>query len=168
MIPERQLKDRHWFSGAQVEYDFYDILSQVLEEIDSGAELHVGTDSDPKGKQISFVTVIALYHPGRGGKYFWSREKISKSEVPSLRKRLELETSHSLEIAQILRDMYGDLNIAVHLDCNSDPSAGSSVCQKNLQSYVLGMGFRPVIKPESWAASCLADKKTKNAFTNAA
>jgi len=119
MIPERQIKDRHWFSGAQVEYDFYDILSQVLEEIDSGAELHVGTDSDPK-------------------------------------------------IAQILRDMYGDLNIAVHLDCSSDPSAGSSVCQKNLQSYVLGMGFRPVIKPESWAASCLADKKTKNAFTNAA
>ncbi len=168
MIPDKNLTDRHWFSGAQVEYGFYEIVDQVLEEIENGAELHVGTDSDPKGKQVSFVTVIALYRPGHGGKYFWSREKISKSEVPSLRKRLELETSHSLEIAQTLRDLHGDLNIAVHLDCNSDPSAGSSVCQKNLQSYVLGMGFKPVIKPESWAASCLADKKTKNAFTSAA
>ena len=168
MIPDKNIQDRNWFSGAQVEYDFNEIIDQVLEEISSGAELHVGTDSDPKGKQVSFVTVIALYRPGHGGKYFWSREKIMKSSVPNLRKRLELETSHSLEVAQTLRDRNESLDISVHLDCNSDPSAGSSVCQKSLQSYVQGMGFKPIIKPESWAASCLADKKTKNAFTNAA
>jgi predicted RNase H-related nuclease YkuK (DUF458 family) len=168
MTQDRNVQDRNWFSGSQVEYAFDDVLVQVMEEISSGAELHVGTDSDPKGKQVSFVTVIALYRPGHGGKYFWSREKISKSTVPNLRKRLELETSHSIEIAQTLRDFSQDLDISVHLDCNSNPSAGSSVCQKSLQSYVQGMGFRPIIKPESWAASCLADKKSKNAFTTAA
>jgi hypothetical protein len=168
MTQDRNVQDRNWFSGSQVEYAFGDVLVQVMEEISNGAELHVGTDSDPKGKQVSFVTVIALYRPGHGGKYFWSREKISKSTVPNLRKRLELETSHSIEIAQTLRDFSQDLDISVHLDCNSNPSAGSSVCQKSLQSYVQGMGFRPIIKPESWAASCLADKKSKNAFTTAA
>ena len=164
---DNTLQDRSWFSGSQDSVSFDSVVEEVVRETANGAELHVGTDSDPKGKQVLFATVIALYHPGKGGKYFWSRERVPKNAVPNLRSRLELETTHSLEIAQTLREIL-QADIAVHLDCNSDPSAGSSTCQKSLQSYVLGMGFRPIIKPESWAASCLADKKTKHAFTNAA
>jgi predicted RNase H-related nuclease YkuK (DUF458 family) len=136
-------------------------LSEITDMIDEHCEVFVGSDSQLTSGVWIFASVICLYWPGRGGKYFFKRDKRVKSTYSCLEDRLLSEVHSSVLIAEQLRQTRPDLSIHVHADIASSPNNKSYKVAKLAQSYITGMGFLPTIKPDAWAAATIADKLTK-------
>ena len=157
IIPDKS----EWFSGSGKLVT----LSQICEEIissDPCAEIYVGTDSDPSRKKVAFVTGVVIRYPGNGANYYWSRRYIDSNEFFNLGHRLELEVADSIIIASLLRKETRREKIIIHVDCSSEPGNASFEFLNRITSYSKAMGFVTVVKPDSWAASSVADKHAKS------
>lgn len=143
-----------------------EISSFVHEEPGSFYRLVIGSDSQIKSigkkKETDFVTAIVIHRQGRGARYFWHRDKVSKA--PVLRDKIYTETQRSLEVA---RDLVPELRKAVspvkydleiHIDVG--PLGQTRDMIKEVVGMVNGNGFTAKTKPESWGASSVADKHT--------
>ena len=153
----------NWYSGSGQLFLFEQILDILNEQNNKKKEIHVGTDSDPNGKKYSFVTGIAILYDGDGdgSRYFWTKRKFNSTQFPTLRSRLELETYHSICVADMLRNNLNTNNICLHIDISSDPKNKSQKHLKSLKNYASSMGFEVKIKPNSWAATSIADRHAK-------
>jgi hypothetical protein len=150
-----------WFCGSGEPAT----LSQIYEEIISSgpsSEIYVGTDSDPSRKKVAFVTGVVIRYPGSGANYYWSRRYIDSSKFFNLGHRLELEVVDSIVVASLLREETGRKKITIHADCSSKPGNASFEFLNRITSYSKAMGFVTVVKPDSWAASSVADKHAKS------
>ena len=159
--PERII----WHSGAGNPYSFYEIVEEIkaARKTNEFLELHIGTDSDPNGKKYAISTGIALRNPGKGGNYFWSRSFLNPKFTSNIGVRLEREVTDSLIVAEELKKMLNtEMKIVIHVDCNTQLNHASGKYAKQLTSYAVGMGYLVKIKPDSWAASSLADKHAKS------
>ena len=78
----------------------------------------------------------------------------------SLRERMILEVSKSVEVAYALCDLLDryDIGLEVHADINTDPHFQSNTALKEAMGYILGMGFVFKAKPDAFASSSCADK----------
>ena len=91
----------------------------------------------------------------------------------NLYSRISYETQLSIQTANSLREytssMSNDLNISIHLDVSSEKAkAKTSKYSNNLINLVKAYDFPNVeVKPNSWAASSVADKYTKGFQSNA-
>ena len=158
------LTDYNWYSGSGQEVSIAHILEDITQSkiINNLIEIHVGTDSDPNGSKFTNATGIAIRFPGNGCRYYWTKTHLDPYTHKSLMVRLNAEVTQTIFIADALRNNLSDsFNIIVHIDCNPDPKHLSGKYVKQLKSYALGMGFEVVVKPNSWAASCIADKHAK-------
>jgi len=146
-------------------------LTKIIKEIsdfinqDSQDEykLIVGTDSNG-GKKTDFVTAIIVYRVGRGGRYFWKKTNGGKV-YHTLRDRIHQEVTLSLGTAQ---DLIGKLGVSlkniselnydfqIHIDVGRKGPTREMI--KEVVGMVRGNGFKAKIKPESYAASSVADK----------
>lgn len=136
-------------------------LSDIINQIDNTCEVFVGSDSQLNSGFWIFASVICLYWPGRGGKYFFKRYKKCRSEYSCLEDRLLSEVHSSVTVADEIRQNKPWLQIHVHADIASSPKEKSNKVAKLAQSYISGMGFSATIKPDAWAAATIADKLTK-------
>jgi predicted RNase H-related nuclease YkuK (DUF458 family) len=136
-------------------------FSEIVNKIDNVCEVFVGSDSQLLSDSWMFATVVCLYWPGRGGTYFFTRDKKEKSSYASLGDRLMSEVYSSVMIADQIRQLRPDLKINVHADIGSCPTSKSNKFAKLAESYIKGMGFNPSIKPDAWAAAAVADKLTR-------
>lgn len=136
-------------------------LSDIIDQIDDSCEVFVGSDSQFASGVWVFASVICLYWPGRGGRYFFKRDKRSKSTYACLEDRLLSEVHNSVTVADQIRQTRPQLNIHVHADIASNAQNKSNRVAKIAQSYISGMGFSPTIKPDAWAAATIADRLTK-------
>lgn len=135
--------------------------------------LSIGTDSQVESNETIFVTAIHLHKVGRGATGFFTTQIFPRA-IRSLREKIYYETSKTLEIASwftnekmdkmvecILTTMGrpGDIHFEFHLD------VGTAGPTRELINEMVAManstGFEPKIKPESYAASCYADRYTK-------
>ena len=130
-------------------------LIEILKAPD--AEVYVGSDSHLIGGLWQFATVLCIYYPGRGGRYFISKEKRTKSEYRSLRDRLFAESMASVNLATQINDLTGIVP-TIHLDVSNNLAEGSGRFAGELSSTCRAMGFPVEIKPNSWASSTIADK----------
>jgi predicted RNase H-related nuclease YkuK (DUF458 family) len=121
-------------------------------------EIFIGTDSQVRGTKTKFVTVVAAYEPGNGGRAIARSAKVEN--LPDLRTRLLQETWFSIDLALKLSKEL-DQRITIHCDVNSNPIYKSGQYKNEVQGYVKGFGFDCQIKPNAWAASCVADGLTK-------
>lgn len=153
-------KKANWFSADGEPIKLSEIYQKIINS-GSCTEIHVGTDSDPGGKRIAFVTGIVIRYPGNGANYFWSRSYIPATDFFGLGHRLETEIADSLIVAELLRLNTGREKITIHADCSVDPKHASSQYAQRITSYAKGMGYVPLLKPDSWAASSVADKHAK-------
>lgn len=146
-------------------------LTKVAEEIagfisqdpQARYRLIVGTDSNGE-KQANFVTAIIVYRIGRGGRYFW--KKFNEGKIyHTLRDRIYKEVSISIEMAQDLlsqlkfslkSDCLTDYDFQIHIDVGRKGPTREMI--KEVIGMVRGNGFKAKIKPESYAASNVADK----------
>ncbi len=128
--------------------------------------LVIGTDSQLKRlnghSECDFVTAIVIHRMGRGARYFWNKEKVRKPFV--LRDKIYAETMKSLEIAHMLvPDLRSAISPAKYdLEIHIDVGALGPTRQmiREVVGMVTGNGFVAKTKPESWAASSVADKYT--------
>jgi len=138
----------------------------VRKEPQSYYRLIIGTDSQVKNtngaSEVDFVTAIVIHRKGSGARYFW--RKVKEYKKPVLREKIYTETMISLNIAQ---DVVPDLRRAVspakydleiHIDVG--PLGPTREMIKEVVGMVNGNGYEAKIKPQSWAASSVADKHT--------
>jgi predicted RNase H-related nuclease YkuK (DUF458 family) len=149
------------FSGESIELPIRDAVEEAIRrESASGSRLKVciGTDSQVRAGETEFATVIVFLREGRGGFMFLHTEK---STIPySLRERMLVEVSKSIEIAYELCGLFTEYDVAmeVHADINTNPNFRSNEALREATGYILGMGFAFKAKPEAFASSCCADK----------
>src|SRR6188768_3426955 len=93
----------------------------ILREKEMGHELKVciGTDSQVKGKQTEFATVIVFIRKGKGG-FMYIRSEISLQKM-SIKQRMLMEVAKSIEVAYALCPIFTRFNVdmEVHADINT-------------------------------------------------
>lgn len=116
-------------------------------------KIYIGSDSQVRGTDVKYSTVICLWDVGHG---VW--EAYSTIKIPRLYdrfSRLWNEVQRSLEVAEMLKDI-GD--VIVHMDFNSDPNYASYKLYDAGMGLVKSMGYEAAGKPDSWAATCGANR----------
>jgi uncharacterized protein len=148
-------------NGQLIEGSIEDEVRQtVLREKEAGNELKVciGTDSQAKGKDTDFATVIVFVRKGKGGFMYIRNETTSQKMY--IKERMLLEVGKSIEVAYALCrifTMYG-VDMEVHADINTNPNFKSNDALKEAMGYIQGMGFAFKAKPEAFASSSCANK----------
>jgi predicted RNase H-related nuclease YkuK (DUF458 family) len=137
-------------------------IKQIKDLDSKGYEVFVGTDSQIIKRKISIVTCVCLWKEGVGSKIFLMKERVRKKNYPSLWSRMELEAMRSIELAGELERII-DSSIEVHLDLGTELAVSKSAAyMKPLRSMVEAQGYKCEVKPNSWAASAVADRWAKN------
>lgn len=149
------------FNGDPIELPITDAVeSAIKRETEKGYRLKVciGTDSQVKGKETEFATVICLPPEGQGGFMFIHNEKTLQSFT--IKERMLTEVARSIEIAYELCHLFTryDVDMEVHADINTNPQFKSNDALKEAMGYILGMGFAFKAKPEAFASSSCANK----------
>lgn len=137
-----------------------EVRNVIVREKESGHELKVciGTDSQVKGKETEFATVIVFIRKGKGGFMYIHNE--TTCQKMSIKQRMLLEVSKSIEVAYALCNLFTIYNVdmEVHADINTNPNFKSNDALKEAMGYILGMGFAFRAKPHAFASSNCANK----------
>ena len=136
-------------------------IKEIAKLIHELTHVMVGTDSQLVGGSWNIATAICLYTPGKGGRVFYKREKKERSTYQNLDGRLLDEVYRSVTAADEIKNLCPNAKINIHADIASDPGCSSNKAAKSALSFISGMGFSAIIKPDSWAASSVADKIAK-------
>ncbi|MBL7683169.1 MAG: ribonuclease H-like YkuK family protein [Flavipsychrobacter sp.] len=136
------------------------VENTIIRETNAGWKLKVciGTDSQVRGGETEFATVIVFLREKHGGFMYICNEKTRQQY--SIKERMLVEVAKSIEIAYELCDLFNkyDVDMEVHADINTNPQFKSNEALREAMGYILGMGFAFKAKPEAFASSCCADK----------
>ena len=148
-------------SGERIKIPIADEVTNVLKrEQEAGHEMKVciGTDSQVKGKETEFATVIVFIRKGKGG-FMYIHNEITKQRM-SIKQRMLMEVGKSVEIAYALCNIFSrySVDMEVHADINTNPNFKSNDALKEAMGYIVGMGFAFKAKPEAFASSNCANK----------
>jgi len=140
-----------------------ELSSFILKEPQAIYQLIVGTDSEGKDENPSFVTAIVIHRKGKGGRFFY--KKIKTKRKFTFRERIYEETMISLKLATRLREALEKKlkkinpknfkNLEIHTDIGQTGDTKEMI--KEIVGMVKGTGFEVKIKPESFGASVVAD-----------
>lgn len=119
----------------------------------------IGTDSESFNELTDFVTAIIVYRKGNGGRYFWRRQEFKN--IKSLRQKIIQEVMISLETAQIILKALKNLNspqfdFEIHVDIGKNGQTKAMISE--VVSMIRAYNFSAKTKPESYAASTIADR----------
>jgi len=143
-----------------------ELVGFMNDEPDYFYRLVVGTDSRSgklaKSKTLPFVSAVVIHRKGKGGRYFWQKNKVDK--IGSLRDKIYTETLLSIQLAEKLvprltKKLNGQrYKLEIHIDVGDVGPTREMI--KEVVGMVNGNGFTAKTKPESYGASCVADKHT--------
>jgi len=142
-----------------------DILNFMKEEPKMKYKLIIGTDSgngDYLTKKSDFVTAIVIHKIGKGGRYFWQKNK--KGKISTLRNRIYQEATLSLDLAQELLkklrnhagNKWSSYDLEIHVDIGKGGPTREMI--KEIVGMIEGNGFAAKIKPQAYGASSVAHK----------
>ena len=153
-----------------MKFDIDEIKKYIIENPD--ARIIIGGDSQRNSKKKKnkeskkwsrFVTCVIVYRKDKNKIFYEVSREIdidSKPNKPYL--RMMQETYKVADVTMQLMDVLVDREFECHLDINIKPEHGSSCALASAVGYVWGtIGIEPVVKPDSWAASCVADHIVK-------
>lgn len=152
-------------------------LQQVREFIQSQSKeskIYIGCDSESYRKNDKrfadyYLVVVIHINKQHGCKIFG--DKITEidytvdKQKPTFRLMNEVYKVSQLylEIADVIEDR----ECEIHLDINSEKKHASSIVLEQAIGYVKGTcNIIPLVKPDSWAATHVADKFLKNINKN--
>jgi predicted RNase H-related nuclease YkuK (DUF458 family) len=158
---EQQQQQWRKLSGQRISRPIEDEVMEVIaSERAMGHELKVciGTDSQVKGKETEFATVIVFIRKGKGG-FMYIRNEVSLQKM-SIKERMLVEVAKSIDVAYLLCNIFSrySVDMEVHADINTNPSFKSNDALKEAMGYILGMGFVFKAKPDAFASSSCANK----------
>ena len=155
--------EKEWrrLNGQRISLPIKEAVEQtIIEETSLGNRLKVciGTDSQVRGEEIHFASVIVFLRERKGGFMFINHDLLKKKM--SLRERMITEVGKSVDVAYSLCELLDKYNVEleVHADINTDPFFQSNVALREAMGYILGMGFTFKAKPNAFASSNCADK----------
>ena len=132
----------------------------------------IGTDSQSyKGRTCTFTSVLIAYKMGRGGTIARHTDKRAIVPREALSAKLTVETQRSIELCKFVEENLMQLSmdddvdymknlVGISIDVNYDEMKGKSGRYKDmLVGMVVAYGWNAFIKPDSFAASAVADKK---------
>lgn len=145
------------------------IAAYISEKPSADYEITVGTDSQ-NHSMTKMVEVIAIHRVGDGGIFFYFSEYVPK--IQSLKAKITAETARSLENAYGLTDDVGlyllekdididklNINFQVHCDIGYYGKTRELIAE--ITAWVESCGYECHIKPESYAASGIANMISK-------
>ena len=149
------------FNGDAIELPIKDAVEAVIKrETAAGYHLKVciGTDSQVKGRETEFATVIVFLREGHGVFMFIHNERTT--HLYSIKERMLVEVAKSIEIAYELCELFTvhNVDMEVHADINTNPQFKSNEALREAMGYILGMVFAFKAKPEAFASSSCANK----------
>lgn len=170
-ISSYKMEDILFQSPAGTSYSINEIVEAISifldEDKKSRYKLTIGTDSEVKlekgkGVVLEFITAIVIYRNGYGGKYFWSKKRIKKTET--LREKIYQEVLFSIDTAKILIETLSErlngnsklYDLEIHIDVGENGSTRDMISE--VVGIVTGYGFTAKTKPYSYAASNVADR----------
>jgi len=137
-----------------------EVMNVLTREREAGHELKVciGTDSQVKGKETEFATVIVFIRKGKGG-FMYIHNEITKQKM-TIKQRMLTEVGKSIEVAYALCNIFSrfSVDMEVHADINTNPNFKSNDALKEAMGYIVGMGFAFKAKPDAFASSSCANK----------
>ena len=147
--------------GTQFNTPIRDVVEKALiheRDINNKIKVCIGTDSQVRGLETEFATVVLLLRKGKGGYMFISSDKTLQRMT--IKERMLHEVSKSIEIAYHLCSLFDEYRteLEVHADINTNPRFGSNTALSEAMGYILSMGFTFKAKPDAVAASCCANK----------
>ncbi|MDW7738614.1 MAG: ribonuclease H-like YkuK family protein [Bacillota bacterium] len=152
-------------SRGQIEFEdlFAELVKYTNEYPDDSYKLIIGTDSHSfLNDCVIFVTAVVVHRIGKGGRFYYHKQKTRYME--SLRQRIYYETFLSLEVATRLTEKLAQnsdlhLNVEIHLDVGEKGETRDII--KEVVGIVIGSGYQACIKPDSFGATTVADRFTK-------
>ena len=152
---------------ADSEDTTWEEISFILADVcKSNHRIVVGSDSQPFRSGVVVVTAICLISSDEchHRRFFYHRKKERATRKMSLYERLYSETMASIEVAEEIKGISSTASIEIHLDVSPANSRHKTSKYANaMTSLVRGYAYSEVeIKPQSWGASSVADKYTKN------
>jgi predicted RNase H-related nuclease YkuK (DUF458 family) len=141
------------------EIDLAEYVRQYLIE-KPNTQLFIGTDSQSKGSKTYYALVVVLYNEKKGGKVLFTKffVPVIKDKWSKLWKEVEL----SLDVAAILHDSgIRKSLLTIDLDYNTDEKYYSNTLLTSAVGFAKGMGYECRSKPDSPAASNVADMLVK-------
>ncbi len=142
---------------------FEDLVRYTNEYPDESYKLIIGTDSHSLlNESVIFVTAVIVHRIGKGGRFYYHKQKTRYME--SLRQRIYYETFLSLGVAtrmteQLAQNGNCQLNVEIHLDVGEKGQTRDII--KEVVGMVIGSGYQACIKPDSFGATTVADRFTK-------
>lgn len=121
----------------------------------------IGTDSEACDCTV-FVTAVIVWRVGNGAIHFWTKSEPCR--FSSFRDRIWQEAMNSITLAQEVRtrlktvlgdDFFWDGN-EIHVDIGREGKTKELI--DGVVGMIKGYNFEPVIKPEAFGASIVADK----------
>lgn len=146
-------------------------ITKAQADKDHQYELIVGSDSQMRGRQFCFITVVCLRKVGKGGNYRYNEHFVPRTNFVQAGKgkrvkgsqklRMFFEVERSIAVATDIFEKTGFLPV-VHIDASTkDKKEFTSEFSDELAGMVKASGFDCVLKPESWVANAVADRHTK-------
>ena len=127
----------------------------------------VGTDSQ-NFSDTKMVNVITIICEGHGGIFFYDVTR--QPLIKDVRKKLHVETNTSLEIADKLisifeqkeyEELFMNVNFSIHVDAGNSDNGKTKMLIPELVGWIKSCGYDCKVKPDSFAASSIADKISK-------
>jgi len=141
-----------------------EIINYLSEKPEKSYEIIVGCDSS-SGESPNFPVAVVVLRKGQGGRFFLKKIRYQKTKkFYNLHQRILEEVFLSCELALSLR---GKLKEKLSSNFNWQfryihADVGENGVTKDMIKEVIGLikgnGFEPKIKPESFAASIVADR----------
>lgn len=147
---------------------FYQMVKNIVEYInqepDAQYQISIGSDSQTYS-ETRFVLAIVIHRLSKGGIFYY--KKFEHKKVSNLRNKLYDETQLSLDAANLLLEGFNEMNFKlnnnvsfhVHVDIGEHGKTKELISE--ITGWVTALGFEVDIKPESYAASSIADKYSK-------
>lgn len=138
------------------------VLAFLAAEPERIYQIVIGTDSQPhNGSGVDFVTALVVHRVGTGGIYFWHR--VVNKKVYVLRQRMYEEATMSLTMAETVlsllhKDGITKYDVEIHVDIGKFGDTREMIAE--IVGMIRGSGYTVKTKPESYAASKVADRHT--------
>ena len=140
------------------------ILTDIANVSTDDLSFIIGADSQWAKGKVTYTVAIIMLMNGKGGRGYHKTIVTPGRKSVSIKQRLFTETYQAVETAIWLNPILETIGYEVdeiHADLNPNPKYPSAQMVQTCIGYIKGMGFEGKVKPDSWAASCSADKFTK-------
>lgn len=145
-----------------------EIKNYIAEKPERFYDVVVGCDSS-SSEEPHFPLAIVVLRKGEGGRFFLKKIGYKNRKFYNWRQRILEEVTLSCQLALFLRENFekkmegleSSSNFEfkyIHADIGENGQTKDMI--KEVTGLILGNGFEPKIKPESFAASVVADRYT--------